>query len=267
MLGTFIGDVIGVPYEFRGRTKDYNFEIFKEGSHVSDDTVMTAGTIDALLSDGDYARAYRFWGNRYPKAGYGSRFREWLADENIKGIESYGNGSAMRVSPTAWFHNTLEKTIKEAEKSAIVSHNHIQGIIGARVVAGLIFLARTGSSKDELLDWAKKFYLLDFTIDEIRPTYKFDATCQGSVPQAIRAFYDSEDFESCIRNAVSLGGDADTLGAIAGSIAEAYSMHHPEYKIPDYMIDKIIEICPDEIINLVKKFPGDYQKFGYKQLK
>lgn len=266
MLGAIIGDIVGSPYEFKGRTKDYNFEIFKTGSKITDDTVMTAATMEAILSDLDYAKAYRTWGNKYPTAGYGSRFREWLSDESIKGIESYGNGSAMRVSPTAWIHDTLNETIKESEKSSIVSHNHMQGMIGAKVVAGLIFMARTGSSKEEMLDWAKKFYILDFTIDEIRPTYKFNATCQGSVPQAIRAFYDSTDFESCIRNAVSIGGDADTLGAIAGSIAEAYSLCHPEYKIPDSMIDKALELCPPEIIKLLKEFPGEYKKLNYKQL-
>lgn len=263
MIGVIIGDIVGSAYEFKGRTKDYNFKLITENSKITDDTVMTAGTIDAILNDKDYAKAYRKWGRKYPTAGYGKLFKEWLTDDTIKGIESYGNGSAMRVSPTAWIHDTLNDTIKEAEKSSIVSHNHMQGMIGAKVVAGLIFMARTGSSKEEMLEWASKFYILDFTIDEIRPTYKFNATCQGSVPQAIRSFLDSSDFESCLRNAVSLGGDADTLAAIACSIAEAYSLCHEEYKIPEEFINIIKEKCPSEIIKLIKNMPGEYNKLNY----
>ena len=262
MLGAIIGDIIGSAYEWK-RTKDYNFELITPKSIYTDDTVMTVATIDAITSDGDYSKAYRKWGNKYPEAGYGKIFREWLKSTENKGIESFGNGSAMRVSPTGWIHTTLNETIKEAEKSSIVSHNHMQGMIGAKVVAGLIFMARTGATKEEMLEWAKKFYILDFTLDEIRPTYKFSATCQGSVPQAIRSFYESKDFESCIRNAVSLGGDADTLAAVAGSIAEAYSYCHEEYKIPQNLIDLAVEKCPTEIIDMVKKMPEPYSKFNY----
>lgn len=260
MLGAIIGDIIGSAYEFKGRTKEYNFKLITEDSKFTDDTVMTIATIDALTSDNDYTKAYRKWGRLYPSAGYGGRFREWLNSDTIAGIESYGNGSAMRVSPTAWVHNTLIETTKEAEKSSIVSHNHMQGMIGAKVVAGLIFMARTGSTKQEMLEWAKKFYILDFTLDEIRPTYKFSATCQNSVPQAIVSFIESTDFESCIRNAVSLGGDADTLAAIAGSIAEAYSLQHPEYKIPDSLIQVAKDKCPSIFFEELKKMQGEYKK-------
>lgn len=260
MFGAIIGDIIGSAYEFKGRTKDYDFELITEKSKFTDDTVMTIATLEALLTDKDYAKAYRKWGTKYPTAGYGPMFKKWLLDDTLGGIGSYGNGSAMRVSPTAWVHETLNKTIEEAEASAFVSHNHMQGMIGAKVIAGLIYMARTGSSKEEMLAWARKYYILDFTLDEIRPTYKFSATCQCSVPQAIMCFIESNSFEDCIRKAVSLGGDADTLAAMAGSIAEAYSIHNKDFLIPNNLICLAKERCPKEFIDLLEKAPKQYQQ-------
>lgn len=270
MLGTIIGDVIGSAYEFKGRTKDYNFNIFPEDAKFTDDTVMMLATLETISYEPagkrDYTTAYRKWGRAFPTAGYGKFFKEWLEKDELGGIESFGNGSAMRVAPVGWACETLNETFKEANLSAIVSHNHMQGTLGASVVACVIFMARTGATKEEILDWASKYYLLDFTIDEIRPTYKFNATCQGSIPQAIRAFIDSADFESCLRNAISIGGDADTLAAIACSIAEAYSVIHPEYKIPDKFIDFALSKCPDNFKDVLKKAPFKYCDM-YKQLK
>lgn len=260
MFGAIIGDIIGSAYEFKGRTKDYNFDLITEKSKFTDDTVMTIATLDAIMNDKDYAKAYRKWGTKYSTAGYGPMFKKWLFDDSLGAIGSYGNGSAMRVSPTAWVHDSLEETIKEAESSAFVSHNHIQGMIGAKVIAGLIYMARTGSSKEEMLEWARKFYVLDFSLDEIRPTYKFSATCQGSVPEAIMCFIESKNFEDCIRKAVSLGGDADTLAAMAGSIAEAYSVNNKNFLIPSDLICLAKERCPKEFIDLLKKTPGKYQE-------
>ena len=192
---------------------------------------------------------YQLFGNKYPSS-YGVRFGQWLRNDNPKPYNSWGNGSAMRVSPVAWFYDDLKSTERVAAVSASVTHNHPEGIKGAQATAAAIFMARTGKSKQEIKDYvAHKYeYLLDFSLDDIRPSYKFDESCQGTVPPAIVAFLTSTDFEDAIRNAISLGGDSDTLTAITASIAEAF------YAIPEEIKNQALDYMPSELVNILKNF-------------
>ena len=223
MLGAIAGDVIGSVYE-RRPVKRTDFPLFAAGSRFTDDTVLTVATMEALLEGGDYEGAYRRWARRYPRAGYGGTFRKWIWDPGMGPYGSFGNGSAMRVSPVGWACSDAAGVLAEAERSAAVTHNHPEGIRGAQAVALAVFLARSGVGREDIRgEIAGRFgYDLRRTVEQIRPGYRFDVTCQGSVPEAIIAFLDSEDTEHAIRLAVSLGGDADTQAAIAGSIAEAF---------------------------------------------
>lgn len=225
MLGSILGDIAGSTYEFV-ENKRLDVPLFPEGSNFTDDTIMTVATADAILGDGDYTAAYRRWGIRYPDpmGGYGVRFREWLETPGAKAYGSWGNGSAMRVAPIGWAFDTLEQTKAEARRSAEVTHNHPEGIKGAEATAVAIWLARHGSSKDEIRQVISETYGYDLTrtCDEIRPTYRFNESCQETVPQAFAAFFDSTDFENALRLAVSLGGDADTIACITGGVAEAF---------------------------------------------
>ena len=228
LYGTIFGDIAGSTYEFRA-CKNYKFTTVPEKSHFTDDTVMTLAVASWLMED-PYdmeilVREMQFFGNRYPKAGYGGMFRKWLIAENPRPYKSFGNGSAMRVSPCAWVANSLEEAEVLATNSAVVTHNHPEGIKGAQATAAAIYLAKTSISKEDIKKYIEtEFgYNLSRTIQEIKDSgYSFDSTCQGSVPEAIIAFLESDSFEDCIRKAIWLGGDADTQAAIAGSIAEAY---------------------------------------------
>ena len=244
MYGAMLGDIIGSPYEFYGNEKTKDFPLFSEKSRFTDDTVMTFAVCNGLLAEdfqGDEERikaslvkACQAWGRKYPKAGYGRKFFFWLLDENPVPYGSYGNGSAMRVSSVGWLYEGLEETRRMARLTAEITHNHPEGIKGAESVASAIWLARTGASKDEIRDFVSgEFgYDLSMSCDEIRPEYHHDESCQNSVPQAIVCFLESSDFEDAVRNAVSLGGDADTQGAIAGAIAEAF------YGMPEELMEK-----------------------------
>ena len=244
MYGAILGDIIGSPFEFDRGDKTKDFELFTRGCHFTDDSVMTVAVAEALLAVGSAATieeieealvsAMQDWGQRYPHAGYGGKFRHWLREENPKPYGSYGNGSAMRVSPAGWLYDSIERTREVARATAKVSHNHPEGIKGAEATASAIYLARNGASKDEIKAYVEQefHYDLDRTLDEIRPYYHMDETCQKTVPEAIIAFLEAENFEDAVRNAVSLGGDTDTLGAITGSIAEAY------FGIPAIIIDE-----------------------------
>ena len=225
MRGAIAGDVIGSRFEhFPFKYKE--FPLFSRISRPTDDTVMTVAVAEALLGDGNYRAAFRRWGHRYPRAGYGGSFRKWLAlpDEEAAPYGSFGNGSAMRVSPVAWLRNTVDDVLVEAERTALPTHNHPEGIKGAQAVALAVFLARTGAGKAELrTEIEGRFgYDLSRRLDDLRPTYRFDVTCQGSVPEALIAFLESTDWEDAVRNAVSLGGDADTQACMAGAVAEAF---------------------------------------------
>ena len=240
ILGAIAGDIIGSIYEFNS-TKNYDFLLFSDSSTYTDDTVMTVANADWLVTSDPLKGIMLDFGNRYTTS-YGGRFFGWLLSENPQPYNSWGNGSAMRVSPIGWAFDTLEETLVAAKQSAEVTHNHPEGIKGAQAVAVAIFMARKGADKDEIREHiSNNYYDLDFTLDEIRPGYQFDMACEESVPQAIVCFLESEDFEDAIRNAISLGGDGDTQAAIAGSIAEAY------YGIPEDLEEEVFEYIDVEL--------------------
>ena len=270
MLGSIIGDVIGSAYEYHN-TKVEDFQLFTRNSGFTDDTVMTAAMADAILSrpvDGRnvlgpyignvgsfYASKLREWGQRYPDADYGGMFRAWLRDASAGPYNSFGNGSAMRVSPIGYAFDTMEEVLQEAKWSAEVTHNHREGIKGAQATAAAIFLARNGESKGSIRDYitANFGYNLDRSLVEIREVYSYDVTCQGTVPEAITAFLDSADFEDALRKAVSLGGDADTLACITGGIAQAYYR-----EIPKHIADQVLLLLDSHIRGVAMKFAERY---------
>lgn len=245
MIGAIFGDIVGSVHEREG-TKTTEFPLFVPRSRFTDDTVMTIATAEALLSGESYDRAYRRWGLRYPHAGYGGAFKAWLRTPNAPPYNSWGNGSAMRVSPVAYVHDTVDKVLAEAERSAAVTHDHSEGIKGAQAAALAVFLARVGVNKSEIRRELESWFGYDLsrTIDEIRPSYRFDVSCQGSVPEALIAFLDTDDLETAIRTAISLGGDADTQAAIAGAAAAAFAgtvsvavQGEVRARLPDDMIE------------------------------
>jgi len=225
MLGAIIGDIVGSVYEWKNiKTKD--FPLFGEKNFFTDDTVMTIAVADALLNGGtadNFIGSMKKFGRLYPNSGYGGRFGSWVLSSDREPYNSWGNGSAMRVSPCAWYADSLKEAETLAEKSASVTHNHPEGIKGAQATAAAIYLARVGKKKAQIKRYIERKYMYDLsrTLDEIRPVYRFNETCQETVPEAIVAFLESNGFEDAIRNAISLGGDSDTLAAITGSIAEA----------------------------------------------
>lgn len=263
MYGAFLGDIIGSPYEFDRSAKTKDFPLFSRESHFTDDSVMTIAVAEALLdasgkSDDEIKAALvesmRKWGKRYPNAGYGGRFSAWLRATNPKPYESYGNGSAMRVSAAGWLYESIEETRRIARLTAEVTHNHAEGIKGAEATASAIFLARTGHWKEEIRDYiSNEFgYDLSRSCDEIRPSYFHVESCQQTVPEAITAFLEGSDFEDVIRTAVSLGGDCDTLACIAGSIAEAF------YDISQFMFCECRHRLPKDMLAVLDRF-GKYK--------
>lgn len=252
MLGAIIGDIVGSVYEWNNiKTKE--FEFFRDDCFFTDDTVMTVAVAEALMNGGepdDYIEAMKKYGRLYPDAGYGGHFGNWLFSDDKEPYNSWGNGSAMRVSPVAWFYNTLYDVEENAAVCAEVTHNHNQGVRGAQATATAIFLARTGKTKGEIKRYIEEIYKYDLskTLDDIRPTYGFDVSCQGTVPPAIIAFLESTDFEDAIRNAISLGGDSDTLAAITGSIAEA------AYGVPQHIREKVFTYLDKRLIGVLSKF-------------
>jgi ADP-ribosylglycohydrolase len=254
MLGAIAGDIIGSVRE-NIRTKRKDFELFPKICFYTDDTVLTIAVADAILNNKSYGDTIKKYARRHPLRGYGPKFMLWMMSPVSTPYNSLGNGSAMRVSPVAHAFNDEESILLQAKQSAECTHNHPEGIKGAQAVALAIFLARSGADKEEIrTQISKRFdYDLKRTIDEIRPEYKFDITCPGSVPQAIIAFLDSADFEDAMRNAVSLGGDADTQAAIAGAIAEAY------YKgIPAHIFEKIWKKIPNSFRKVIVSFSQRY---------
>ncbi len=257
MLGSIAGDIIGSVYEHHN-IKTTEFELFGRECRFTDDSVLTAATADAIMSGSDYTAKYKEYYNYYPKAGYGGKFIKWAESDSMEPYGSFGNGSAMRVSPVAYAFDTLEKVLAEAEKSAAATHNHPEGIKGAQAVAAAIFLSRSGVEKNGIKIYIETNfnYDLDRSINSIRRGYRFDVSCQGSVPQAIRAFIESKDFESAVRLAISIGGDSDTIACIAGGIAEAY------YKeIPEGIKTKALEKLDDRLKSVVRGF---YEKYIQK---
>lgn len=250
IIGAIAGDVIGSPYEHH-RIKSTQFPLFSPASRFTDDTVLTIAVADSILSGKDLASSLREYGQKYPRAGYGGFFRRWLSSPNPQPYGSYGNGSAMRVSPVGFAYSTIDEVLERAKWSAEVTHNHPEGIKGAQATAAAIFLARTGHDKQQILEYiASTFgYDLQFTLDEIRPVYRFNESCQGTVPQAIVAFLESTDYESAIRLAVSLGGDSDTLACITGGIAAAYYK-----KMPEHIVQNALSVLPEEFREVIRRF-------------
>ena len=260
MYGAILGDIIGSPFEFDRGDKTKDFDLFTKGCAFTDDSVMTVAVAEALLAAGPYAEAadmeeavtvsMQDWGQRYPYAGYGSRFSGWLDQNNPKPYGSYGNGSAMRVSAAGWLYPTIERTREAARATARVTHNHPEGIKGAEATASAIFLARNGADKKEIKKYVEEefHYDLNRTLADIRPTYHHVESCQQTVPEAVIAFLEAESFEDAVRNAVSLGGDTDTLAAITGSIAEAY------LGIPAVLKAECRDRISDEMLEVVEAF-------------
>lgn len=273
MYGAILGDIIGKPYEFSGKVKDRNFELFNSSSDFTDDSVMTIAVAEALfkvtdervmvftLKDPEIENRFKDilvdslkkWGRKYPYAGYGGRFGQWLMSDKRTPYNSYGNGSAMRVSPSGYVAEDLETTIRVAAWTADVTHNHHEGVKGAEAVAACIFMARKGYTKEEIKEYIEKEFKYDLsrTVDEIRPGYSFDETCQGSVPESIICFLEAHSFESAVRNAVYLGGDTDTMAAIAGSIAEAY------YGVPEGLKEECRDRITPEMRAVLVEFMGN----------
>jgi ADP-ribosylglycohydrolase len=250
MLGAIAGDVIGSVYE-RKNVKTKEFELFSSDSRPTDDSVLTIATMDSILSGKPFNESYKSWFRKYPHAGFGGAFRNWAISEDMRPYNSFGNGSAMRVSPVGCYYDTLDEVLAIAEESAAVTHNHPEGIKGAKATAAAIYLAKTGSSKQEIKEYIVTSFGYDLkpSLDSIRAWYTFDVSCQGSVPQAIISFLESESYEDAIRNAISIGGDSDTIACIAGGIAEAY------YKeIPEYIVKRVKELLPADMKETLERF-------------
>ena len=260
MYGAILGDIIGSPYEFSGNRKTKDFPLFIRTSQFTDDSVMTIAVAEAFLDArgetdddairGQLIRSMQRWGRRYPHAGYGGRFIRWLGDPAPRPYNSWSNGSAMRVSGAGWLFGDLPTVRRMARLSADVTHNHPEGIKGAEAVASAIFLARTGSAKAAIKAYIEEHFGYDLsrTCDEIRPGYFFDVSCQGTVPEAVTAFLEGDSFEDVIRTAVSLGGDCDTLTAIAGSMAEAF------YGVPEELKAQCRRRLPADLRRVLDRF-------------
>ena len=256
MLGAIVGDVIGSVYEADNLKTPYFYPLFDERCRFTDDTVLTVAIADAILHQASYQDKLKEYFRRYPHAGYGGRFIHWAMSDSQAPYNSWGNGSAMRVSPVAYSCSTLEEVLAEARRTAVVTHSHFEGIKGAQATAASIFLARTGSDKEAILEYVQSTFDYDLTrsLDMIRPNYKFDVSCQGSVPEAIIAFLESDNFEDAIRKAISLGGDSDTIACIAGGIAEAYYGEVPEEiqdqaweHLDNHLRDVVTRFCEKQI--------------------
>ena len=254
MIGVIAGDIIGSVHE-HAMAKSADFPLFDPLCRFTDDTVLTVATAHAILSGTSYEQAYRDFGRQYPDAGYGGSFYGWLFAAEPRPYNSWGNGSAMRVAPVGFAFDTVDDVLREAEESAAVTHNHPEGIKGAQATALAVFLARSGASKNEIRkDLTSRFgYDLHRTVDQIRPDYQWDVSCQRSVPEAIVAFLDSSDVEHAIRLAVSLGGDADTQAAIAGGIAEAFYG-----RLPEGIVGAVRERLPRAFIEVIDTFQKTY---------
>ena len=274
MLGALIGDTVGSIYESRSRNlKTTNFPLFSKGSHFTDDSVTTIAVADWLLHDSTRSQqgleeSLVKWGHKYPHAGYGGAFKRWLFqpevlltmqngyEETMKGIpegtrhpyNSFGNGSAMRASACGWLAQSIEEALDLGRRSAMITHNHPEGIKGAQAVAAAIYLARTGSTKEEIRPYLEETFGYDLSrkCDDIRPAYHFDVSCQGTLPAALAGFFDSHDFASAVRLAVSLGGDSDTIACITGGIAEAFYR-----EIPSTIVGEMHHRLPKEFWTII----------------
>lgn len=255
MLGAIVGDIVGSHYE-HFPTKSQDFELFPEHASVTDDSVLSVAVADWILHGGELYRYFHEYVARYPDAGYGGTFIKWARGGNTEPYNSWGNGSAMRVSPVAYAKDNLDDVLELARQTAAVTHNHPHGILGAQATAGSIFLARSGKTKAEIREFVVETigYDLSRTLEEIRPSYSFDVSCAGSVPESITAFLESDSFESAVRLAISMGGDADTMACIAGAIAQ------PFYGgVPEELANRSREYLDGRMLKVVDEFCARYQ--------
>jgi type I restriction enzyme M protein len=256
MIGAIIGDIAGSRFEWHNH-KSKEFELFTNRCGPTDDSIMTLAVAKAIMNcAGDYSRleseaisCMQEYGRRYPDAGYGGRFYRWIFSSNPKPYNSYGNGAAMRVSPCGFAAKSLEEAMLLARTVTQVTHNHPESMKAAEAVISAIYLARIGKTLDEIQDYiTERYYRIDFTLDEIRPSYHFDVSCQGSVPQAFAALFESSGFEDAIRNAISIGGDSDTIAAITGGMAEAY------YGVPEDIRKQAMGFLDDDLSGILLEF-------------
>jgi len=254
MLGAIAGDVIGSVHEFIG-TKTTDFPLFDRESRFTDDTVLAVAVADCLLNELDYVDTFHRYAGAYPNAGYGLRFLGWIRGGEREPYNSWGNGSAMRVPAVAYACDSLTDVLTEAARSAAVTHNHPEGIKGAQATAAAIFMARSGGSKSDIRASLERMFGYDLSprLDDIRPTYRFDESCQRTVPPAMIAFLESTDFEDAVRKAISLGGDADTLACITGAVAEA---HYGG--VPDHIASRTLDTLDDRLRDVVLRFYRRY---------
>lgn len=256
MLGAIAGDVIGSVYEFSPiKTKD--FELFSPGCGITDDSILTIAIADAILHDDDYQTKIQSYARRYPNptGSYGARFSKWIWSDDPQPYGSWGNGSAMRVSAVGYAFDDLDTVLHEAKRTAVVTHDHPEGIKGAQATAAAVFLSRTGQSKAEIKAYIEQTFGYDLSrsLDEIRPIYEFNESCQGTVPEAMTAFLASTDFEDAIRNAVSLGGDCDTLTCITGGMAQAFYGG-----VPDAIATQVLGYLDDDLKKITVRFMGRF---------
>ena len=253
MLGAIAGDIIGSVYEWQN-IKTKQFDLFRPDCFFTDDTVLTVALAESILTGTDYVSLMKSYYRRYPGAGYGGYFHRWAQAQESHPYNSWGNGAAMRVSAVGFAFNTLDEVLLRASEYTAVTHNHEEGIKGAQATAAAIFLARTGATKDDIKQYAAATYGYDLSrsVDEIRPTYQFNESCQGTVPQAIVCFLESTSFEDAIRNAISLGGDSDTLACITGGIAQAH------YGVPAAIIDRVMSILDEDLRGVTVRFMSRY---------
>lgn len=260
MYGAILGDIIGSRFEFDRGGWSKEFDLLTPECKFTDDTVMTVAVAEALLEAGGDASVDEIekncinmmqkWGCKYPNAGYGTGFIKWLFEQNPKPYDSWGNGSAMRVSAAGWLYDTVERTREVARTTANVSHNHPEGIKGAECTAAVIFLARNGSSKEDIKEYVVKEFGYDISksVDEIRPFHRHDESCMDSLPKALVSFFEGDSYEDIVRNAVSLGGDTDTIAAIAGSMAEGM------YGVPEDLKEECLSFIPEEMADVISDF-------------
>ena len=260
MIGAIVGDIVGSRFEFDRGEKSKEFKLFTPANHYTDDTVMTVAVAEALMNAGldadektikkELITCMKKWGQMIPNAGYGARFIHWVLTDDPEPYGSYGNGSGMRVSPVGWLYDTIERTREVARWTAEVTHNPPEGIKGAESTAAAIFLARTGEEMDVIVDYIEREFGYDLsrTLDDIRPTYSHVEDCMHTMPEAFTCFIEAEDYEDCLRNVMYIGGDTDTLCAIAGAVAEGF------WGIPTILIAKARMFLPDVIEELMKRF-------------
>lgn len=254
MIGAMAGDIIGSVFEWNP-VKTTDFPLFSPRSRFTDDSVLTAAVALAIMTDGDYAASIKRLGRRHADAGYGGRFQQWLHAQSNLPYNSWGNGAAMRVGPVGFAFDTVAQVLLEAKRSAEITHNHPEGIKGAQAVALAVFLARSGKNKHNIQNQVRQRFGYDLNrrLAEIRPGYGFDVSCQGSVPEAIIAFLEADSVEDAIRNAVSLGGDSDTMACIAGCIAHAFYR-----SIPKHISSQTKNILAPDLRDILRKFCRTY---------